>query len=169
MLKPSDVRRPQGRNGYTGPLYPHQFLVPPPSGSTQLVFLSPKFESYEIHWYGKMHHICTAPTGMCDGCRRGTPVKPLCYGFALVEGTTRIGVLKLTPRMIDAEPALGRLQRARGVQARYYRYKNCPQGRACIEVQGEVFDPSTLPPAPDIEAFLLKMFSKLAVHDARDD
>jgi hypothetical protein len=125
------------------------------------VLLSPKFEAFEVHWFGRMHRLCTLPSGVCLPCQRGNPTKPLWYGFAQVEGTNRIGVLKLTPTMIDAEPELQRVACARGVQCRLYRWKGCPNGRTCIEVTGTVFDVNQLPKAPDIEQFLLRMFSKV--------
>jgi hypothetical protein len=68
--------------------------------------------------------------------------------------------------MIASEPRWQHQTCFRGVMVRLSRKNGCVNGKAMIEVTGSVFDHSKLPKSPDIEDFILKMFSKICLQDS---
>lgn len=163
MLDAKDVARPKGRGKYMGPLFKHAFIVPMCNRPLNVTLLNSRVYDVETHWFKRMHRICTLPSGKCFPCSINLPTNPLAYIFAQVDGTSRVGVVKLTPRMVEEEAAFRVYTDLRGVKCTYWRPGAYERGPCKIRIDGETFDKSTLPSEPNIEAWVLTMFSKLVL------
>jgi len=149
--------RPQRAAFDAGPKYALSYLAIPADPPVHVVVLSQAMAWFELHWYSGKHCPCTMPSGYCYLCQAlNLPTTPHGYFFAQVEGSSKTGVLHLTGAAVDACPALARVRQLRGVRLTLSRRNRKPKGHILIDVTGDTFDLSKLPPAGDIEAWMQK-------------
>jgi len=120
---------------------------------------SEAIQGYWTHWNGKRTTPCFGGKGKCDGCKNALSRR--WKGFLFVQTTDGqvTGWLELTP--LAAERLLNRMPEGaavRGIQILVFRERAGKKSPLAVEIAGVSPHALTLPPAPDVEKTLHRLW-----------